>query len=133
MGAVSALIVGPCMSAPLAGALLYVSRLEHSLLGGFYLFFLGLGIGIPLFIASVFGAKYLPKPGLWMDRLKFSFGFIMLAMAVYFARPLLPLTLYYAGLAFILIAMVGIYWLFCAILFTFLIKLPFWSWSVSVL
>lgn len=107
MGAVSALIVGPCMSAPLAGALLYVSHLEHSLLGGFYLFLLGLGIGIPLFIASVFGAKYLPKPGLWMDRLKFSFGFIMLAMAVYFARPLLPLTLYYAGLALILIAMAG--------------------------
>ncbi|WP_337077751.1 protein-disulfide reductase DsbD [Acinetobacter pittii] len=107
MGAVSALIVGPCMSAPLAGALLYVSHLEHSLLGGFYLFLLGLGIGIPLFIASVFGAKYLPKPGLWMDRLKFSFGFIMLAMAIYFARPLLPLTLYYAGLALILIAMAG--------------------------
>lgn len=107
MGAVSALIVGPCMSAPLAGALLYVSHLEHSLLGGFYLFLLGLGIGIPLFIASVFGAKYLPKPGLWMDRLKYSFGFIMLAMAVYFARPLLPLTLYYVGLALILIAMAG--------------------------
>lgn len=107
MGAVSALIVGPCMSAPLAGALLYVSHLEHSLLGGFYLFLLGLGIGIPLFIASVFGAKYLPKPGLWMDRLKFSFGFIMLAMAVYFARPLLPLTLYYVGLALILIVMAG--------------------------
>lgn len=105
MGAVSALIVGPCMSAPLAGALLYVSHLEHSLLGGFYLFLLGLGIGIPLFIASVFGAKYLPKPGLWMDRLKFSFGFIMLAMAIYFARPLLPLTFYYAGIALILIAM----------------------------
>ncbi|MFL4377230.1 protein-disulfide reductase DsbD [Acinetobacter baumannii] len=105
MGTVSALIVGPCMSAPLAGALLYVSHLEHSLLGGFYLFLLGLGIGIPLFIASVFGAKYLPKPGLWMDRLKFSFGFIMLAMAIYFARPLLPLTFYYAGFALILIAM----------------------------
>jgi len=105
MGAVSALIVGPCMSAPLAGALLYVSHLEHSLLGGFYLFLLGLGIGIPLFIASVFGAKYLPKPGLWMDRLKFSFGFIMLVMSVYFARPLLPLTFYYAALAFILFAM----------------------------
>ncbi|QBQ15861.1 protein-disulfide reductase DsbD [Acinetobacter haemolyticus] len=107
MGVVSALIVGPCMSAPLAGALLYVSQLEYSLLGGFYLFLLGLGMGIPLFIASVFGAKYLPKPGLWMDRLKLSFGFIMLAMAVYFARPLLPLTLYYAGLALILIAMAG--------------------------
>lgn len=107
MGAISALIVGPCMSAPLAGALLYVSHLEHSLLGGFYLFLMGLGTGLPLFIASVFGAKYLPKPGLWMNRLKFGFGFIMLAMALYFARPLLPLTLYYAGLALILIAISG--------------------------
>ncbi len=107
MGAISALIVGPCMSAPLAGALLYVSHLEHSALGGFYLFLLGLGIGIPLFIASVFGSKYLPKPGLWMDRLKFSFGFVMLAMAIYFARPLLPTALYYCLLGLVLIAMAG--------------------------
>lgn len=105
MGAVSALIVGPCMSAPLAGALLYVSYLEQSLLAGFYLFLLGLGMGIPLFIASVFGAKYLPKPGLWMDRLKFSFGFVMLIMAVYFARPLLPVIVYYVAFALILVAM----------------------------
>ncbi|ENX41263.1 protein-disulfide reductase DsbD [Acinetobacter sp. NIPH 2100] len=107
MGAVSALIVGPCMSAPLAGALLYVSQLEQGLLGGFYLFIMGLGIGIPLFIASVFGAKYLPKPGLWMERLKFSFGFVMLAMAVYFARPLLPNVIYYSVFAIILIAAAG--------------------------
>lgn len=105
MGAISALIVGPCMSAPLAGALLYVSHLEQPLLGGFYLFLLGLGIGIPLFIASVFGAKYLPKPGLWMDRLKFSFGFVMLLMAVYFARPLLPSTVYFILFAVLLGAM----------------------------
>ncbi|WP_111858423.1 protein-disulfide reductase DsbD [Acinetobacter sp. CFCC 10889] len=105
MGAISALIVGPCMSAPLAGALLYVSHLEQPLLGGFYLFLLGLGIGIPLFIASVFGAKYLPKPGLWMDRLKFSFGFVMLLMAVYFARPLLPSAVYFILFAVLLGAM----------------------------
>lgn len=105
MGAISALIVGPCMSAPLAGALLYVSHLEQPLFGGFYLFLLGLGIGIPLFIASVFGAKYLPKPGLWMDRLKFSFGFVMLAMAVYFARPLLPTSIYYALFAVLFFAL----------------------------
>lgn len=75
MGMISALIVGPCMSAPLAGALLFVSQLDQPVLGATYLFVLGLGLRIPLFIAAVFGAKYLPKPGLWMDRLKFSFGF----------------------------------------------------------
>lgn len=105
MGAVSALIVGPCMSAPLAGALLYVSHVEQKFLGGFYLFLLGVGIGIPLFIASVFGAKYLPKPGPWMDRLKFSFGFVMLAMAIYFARPLLPISLYFIAFAAVFLAM----------------------------
>lgn len=107
MGTLSALIVGPCMSAPLAGALLYVSQLEHGMLGGLYLFLMGLGIGIPIFIASVFGAKYLPKPGLWMERLKFSFGFVMLALAVYFARPLFASALYYSILALVLIAMAG--------------------------
>lgn len=106
MGVISALIVGPCMSAPLAGALLYVSQLEQTVLAGLYLFLLGLGIGIPLFIASVFGAKFLPQPGLWMDRLKFSFGFVMLILAVYFARPLLPISLYYVifGLTLIIMA-----------------------------
>ncbi len=105
MGAISALIVGPCMSAPLAGALLYVSQLEQTLLAGLYLFLLGLGIGIPLFIASVFGAKFLPNPGLWMDRLKFSFGFVMLLLATYFARPLLSLSIYHLVFALILIFM----------------------------
>lgn len=96
MGALSALIVGPCMSAPLAGALLFVSQLHSALLGGVYLFILGLGIGLPLFVASVFGSKFLPKPGIWMDRLKISFGFIMLMMAVYFIRPMIPSVLYSA-------------------------------------
>lgn len=104
MGVISALIVGPCMSAPLAGALLYVSHLDQAALGGLYLFLLGLGMGIPLLIASVFGAKYLPKPGLWMERLKFSFGFIMLAMALYFARPLFSVTWYYVAFAVVLFA-----------------------------
>lgn len=109
MGSISALIVGPCMSAPLAGALLYVSHLDQPLLSGFYLFLLGIGIGLPLFIASVFGAKYLPKPGLWMDRLKFGFGFVMLAMAIYFARPLLPLTAY--SVAFVILFLAALIYL----------------------
>lgn len=105
MGMLSALIVGPCMSAPLAGALLFVSQSQSAFLGGLYLFILGLGIGLPLFIASVFGSKYLPKPGLWMDRLKVSFGFIMLMVAVYFFRPMLANWLYNTLFAALLIAL----------------------------
>lgn len=89
MGVLSALIVGPCMTAPLAGALVFVAQSQNSLLGGLYLFSLGIGIGTPLFIASVFGARLLPKPGIWMEHLKHSFAFVMLLLAVYFLRPLL--------------------------------------------
>lgn len=94
MGMTSALIVGPCMSAPLAGALLFVAQLPEPWMGASYLFILGLGVGLPLLIACVFGAQYLPKPGVWMDRLKFTFGFVMLLLAVYFLRPLLPSVVY---------------------------------------
>lgn len=107
MGMIAALIVGPCMSAPLAGALLFVSQLNQPVMGAAYLFVLGLGIGLPLFIASVFGSQYLPKPGVWMDRLKFSFGFVMLALAVYFARPLMPSVLYFSLLGTILLILAG--------------------------
>lgn len=105
MGALSALIVGPCMSAPLAGALLFVSQSQNAVLGGLYLFILGLGIGLPLFIASVFGAKYLPKPGLWMDRIKIGFGFVMLMVAVYFIRPMIAESLYAVLLALLCLAL----------------------------
>ncbi len=103
MGMISALIVGPCMSAPLAGALLFVAQLPEPWMGASYLFILGLGVGLPLLIACVFGTQYLPKPGVWMDRLKFTFGFVMLLLAVYFLRPLLPSVVYLMlmGLLFI--------------------------------
>lgn len=94
MGMISALIVGPCMSAPLAGALIFVSQMNQPLLGATYLFVLGIGIGLPLFIAAVFGTHFLPKPGVWMDRLKVCFGFVMLLVATYFARPLIPTSIY---------------------------------------
>ncbi len=111
MGMISALIVGPCMSAPLAGALLFVAQLPEPWMGASYLFILGLGVGLPLLIACVFGAQYLPKPGVWMDRLKFTFGFVMLLLAVYFLRPLLPSVVYLMlmGLLFISIT-VSILW-----------------------
>lgn len=105
MGALSALIVGPCMSAPLAGALLFVSQSHNAFLGGLYLFILGLGIGLPLFIASLFGTRLLPKPGLWMNHLKVCFGFLMLCMAIYFVRPMLSSFIYDALFAITALAL----------------------------
>lgn len=107
MGMIAALIVGPCMSAPLAGALLFVSKLNQPLMGASYLFVLGFGVGLPLFVACVFGAQYLPKPGVWMDRLKFAFGFVMLLLAVYFLRPLLPSVIYFSAIGLIFLLMTG--------------------------
>lgn len=84
MGVLSALLVGPCMTAPLAGALLYISETSDALLGGGALFALGLGMGTPLLAVGVLGTRLLPRPGPWMTRVKALFGFVLLGMAIYF-------------------------------------------------
>ncbi|OTH00011.1 protein-disulfide reductase DsbD [Acinetobacter sp. ANC 4973] len=89
MGIISALLVGPCMTAPLAGALLFISQTQSQWQGALLLFTLGFGMGTPLLLASVLGAKVLPKAGLWMHQIKVFFAFIMLALALYFIRPLM--------------------------------------------
>ena len=89
MGAISALLVGPCMTAPLAGALLFISQTQSQWHGALLLFTLGFGMGTPLLIASILGSKFLPKVGMWMNQIKVIFAFIMLALALYFVRPLL--------------------------------------------
>ena len=89
MGMLSALLVGPCMTAPLAGALLFISQTQQQWQGAILLFFLGFGMGTPLLLASVLGSRVLPKAGQWMNQVKILFGFIMLAVALYFLRPLL--------------------------------------------
>lgn len=89
MGMLSALLVGPCMTAPLAGALLFISQTQSQMQGALLLFTLGFGMGSPLLLASVLGAKALPRAGLWMHQVKVLFAFIMLALALYFIRPLL--------------------------------------------
>jgi len=89
MGMLSALLVGPCMTAPLAGALLFISQTQSQMQGALLLFTLGFGMGTPLLFASVLGAKALPRAGLWMHQVKVLFAFIMLALALYFIRPLL--------------------------------------------
>ncbi|MDO5758263.1 MAG: protein-disulfide reductase DsbD [Rhodobacterales bacterium] len=83
LGFTSALIVGPCVTAPLAGALLYIAGTGDMLLGAAALFALGLGQGIPLMIAGTLGARVLPRAGAWMDGVKRLFGFVFLGMAIW--------------------------------------------------
>ena len=89
MGMVSALLVGPCMTAPLAGALLFISQTQSQWQGALLLFTLGFGMGTPLLLASVLGSRILPRAGHWMNQVKVLFAFIMLALALYFIRPLI--------------------------------------------
>jgi thiol:disulfide interchange protein DsbD len=90
LGFLSALLVGPCMTAPLAGALLYISQSGSALSGGLALFALGLGMGLPLLLVAVFGARILPRPGVWMDRVKAVFGYMLLALAISMLARVLP-------------------------------------------
>jgi len=90
MGFLSALIVGPCVAAPLAGALLYIGKTGNALLGGFALFVMSLGMGMPLLIVGIGAGKYMPKPGGWMQNISKIFGVIMLGVAIYMLSRILP-------------------------------------------
>jgi len=90
MGALSALIVGPCVAAPLAGALLYIAQTKDALLGGSALFAMALGMGAPLLLVGVFSRSFLPKPGGWMEAVKKFFGVVLLATALWLVSPVLP-------------------------------------------
>ena len=90
MGAISALIVGPCVAAPLAGALLYIGQTGDAVLGGAALFTLALGMGVPLLAVGVSAGHFMPKAGAWMDGVKKAFGVILLATAVWFVSPVIP-------------------------------------------
>lgn len=87
MGFLSALIIGPCVAAPLAGALLYIADSKDILLGGLALFIMSLGMGIPLLFVG-FGIGFL-KPGIWMQKIKILFGFVMLAMTIWILSRIL--------------------------------------------
>lgn len=94
LGALSGLLVGPCMTAPLAGALLYIAQSGNALHGGLILFSLGVGIGVPLMLLVTVGNRFLPKPGDWMNLLKGVFGFLFLATALLMLRPVLDSSLW---------------------------------------
>ncbi len=90
MGALSALIVGPCVAAPLAGALLYIGQTGDAVLGGTALFVMALGMGMPLLAVGVAGGSLLPKTGPWMEGVKKGFGVLLLATALWLISPVIP-------------------------------------------
>ncbi|MDD4855698.1 MAG: protein-disulfide reductase DsbD [Sulfuricurvum sp.] len=83
MGFLSALIVGPCVAAPLAGALIYIGQTGDALLGGAALFSLSIGMGVPLLIVGTTSGRFMPKPGMWMDVIKAIFGVMLLGIAIW--------------------------------------------------
>ncbi|MCZ4306215.1 protein-disulfide reductase DsbD [Zoogloeaceae bacterium G21618-S1] len=90
MGVLSALIVGPCVAAPLAGALLYIAQTGDAVLGGVALFVMALGMGAPLIVVGVAARSVLPKAGPWMEGVKKAFGMMLLALAVWMISPVVP-------------------------------------------
>lgn len=90
MGVLSALIVGPCVAAPLAGALLFIAHTGNVVLGGLALFLMGLGMGVPLLIIGTSAGHFLPKAGRWMNVVKDAFGVVLLGVAIWFLSRILP-------------------------------------------
>jgi thiol:disulfide interchange protein DsbD len=90
MGALSAVIVSPCVAAPLAGALLYINQTQDVLLGGAALFAMAMGMGVPLVAVGVSEGAWLPKAGPWLAGVKKFFGVLLLAVAIWIVSPVLP-------------------------------------------
>ncbi len=90
MGALSALIVGPCVAAPLAGALLYISQTKDALKGGWALFSMAGGMSVPLLLTGASAGSLLPRAGAWMNGVKRVFGMLLLGTAIWMVGPVLP-------------------------------------------
>ena len=107
MGILSALVVGPCVAAPLAGALLFIAQTGDAATGGLALFAMGFGMGLPLLLVGTSASKWIPKTGPWMHRIKVGFGFLMLLMALWMTDRVWPeLTLLLVALIAIVMALV---------------------------
>jgi thiol:disulfide interchange protein DsbD len=93
MGFLSALIVGPCVAPPLAGALVYIGQTGDALLGGMALFVMSLGMGVPLLLIGLGAGKFMPKPGGWMEGITRIFGIVMLGVAIWLLDRVLDASL----------------------------------------
>ena len=103
MGFLSALIVGPCMAAPLAGALIYIGQTGDPVLGGAALFVMSLGMGVPLILIGTSAAKLMPRAGGWMETVKAGFGVMLLLMAVWMLDRIVPVQVTMGLVALVLI------------------------------
>ncbi|MGY4876534.1 protein-disulfide reductase DsbD [Vreelandella aquamarina] len=92
-GALSVLVVSPCVTAPLAGAMVFISSTGDAWLGGAVLFALGMGMGMPLLLVGTFGATLLPRSGDWMQGVKIAFGLLLLGVAIWMIERLVPASL----------------------------------------
>ena len=90
MGALSALIVGPCVAAPLAGALLYISQTHDVVIGGSALFAMAVGMSVPLLLVGISAGALLPRAGRWMEAVKHLFGVLLIAVALWTISPVIP-------------------------------------------
>ena len=90
MGFLSALIVGPCVAPPLAGALIYIGQTGDALLGGLALFAMSMGMGLPLLVIGTSSAKFLPRAGAWMDNVKAVFGVMLIGVAIWMIERIVP-------------------------------------------
>jgi thiol:disulfide interchange protein DsbD len=103
MGALSALIVGPCVAAPLSGALIYIGQTGDVILGGLSLFVMSLGMGVPLLLIGASAGSLLPRAGGWMNAVKAVFGVLMLGVAIWLLERILPISVIMAMWAALLI------------------------------
>ena len=104
MGLFSAIIVGPCITAPLVGALIFISQTQDWQLGGLALFALGMGMGVPLLLIGTSAGKLLPRAGGWMDSVKAVFGVVLLGVAIWLLERILPVNVTMLLIAALLIA-----------------------------
>jgi thiol:disulfide interchange protein DsbD len=106
MGALSALIVGPCVAGPLAGALLYISQTRNVWTGGWALFSMAVGMSVPLLLTGISAGSLLPRAGAWMNGVKKLFGLLLIAVAIWMVSPVFPVP--------VMMAMWGVFALLCA-------------------
>ena len=104
MGGLSAVIVGPCVAAPLAGALVYISQTRDVVLGGMALFAMAIGMSVPLLLVGLSAGSILPRSGAWMERIKHFFGFMLLGVALWMVSPVLTAWALMLGVAALLLA-----------------------------
>ena len=112
LGLFSALILSPCVAPPLAAAILYISQANDILLGGLSLFIMSIGMSVPLLLIGFSANRFLPKPGIWMVKVKKLIGFVLIGMSIYIIRPILDETVFYLLLNSLLTISISYYLFF---------------------